>query len=142
MSNVIQGPEEVARLLDYGHTIRAVGRTNMNAASSRSHAVVTLNVEFKSFMNDTQSEEKEQEEGMLSSSGQENAGKKKGKTEENAGKKEQMKRGARTTKESKSRTMVRRRACLHSVDLAGSERLSMAGSQQIRQKRSTRASGL
>lgn len=43
--NVAEAVEDVNRLLEYGHKIRVVGTTNMNAVSSRSHAVVTLHVE-------------------------------------------------------------------------------------------------
>jgi len=43
--NVAEGVEDVMRLLEFGHKIRVVGATNMNAVSSRSHAVVTLHVE-------------------------------------------------------------------------------------------------
>eukprot|EP00443_Scrippsiella_acuminata_P070136 CAMPEP_0115400746 /NCGR_PEP_ID=MMETSP0271-20121206/15518_1 /TAXON_ID=71861 /ORGANISM="Scrippsiella trochoidea, Strain CCMP3099" /LENGTH=739 /DNA_ID=CAMNT_0002824613 /DNA_START=5 /DNA_END=2221 /DNA_ORIENTATION=- len=46
--NVANAPEDVLRLLDFGHKIRVVGATNLNAASSRSHAVVTLHVERSS----------------------------------------------------------------------------------------------
>lgn len=44
-SNVVQNFEDVSRLLQFGHKIRIVGCTNMNAVSSRSHAVVTLQVD-------------------------------------------------------------------------------------------------
>uniref|UniRef100_A0A7S1ARQ8 Kinesin motor domain-containing protein n=1 Tax=Noctiluca scintillans TaxID=2966 RepID=A0A7S1ARQ8_NOCSC len=44
-SNVVRNAKDVARLLDFGHKLRVVGSTNMNAASSRSHALVTLHVE-------------------------------------------------------------------------------------------------
>jgi len=44
-SNVVQSTKDVNQLLDFGHKIRVVRCTNMNAASSRSHAVVTLHVE-------------------------------------------------------------------------------------------------
>ena len=44
-SNVVTSACDVRGLLDYGHQIRVVACTNMNAVSSRSHAVVTLNVE-------------------------------------------------------------------------------------------------
>lgn len=43
--NLVRSAAEVTRLLDFGHKIRVVGSTNMNAVSSRSHAVVTLHVE-------------------------------------------------------------------------------------------------
>jgi len=43
--NVVTNPQEVARLIDFGNKIRVVGRTNMNMTSSRSHAVVTWQVE-------------------------------------------------------------------------------------------------
>jgi len=43
--NVATEPQDVMRLVDFGHKIRVVGATNLNAASSRSHAVVTLHVE-------------------------------------------------------------------------------------------------
>uniref|UniRef100_A0A7S1F2Y7 Kinesin motor domain-containing protein n=1 Tax=Noctiluca scintillans TaxID=2966 RepID=A0A7S1F2Y7_NOCSC len=43
--NVAETAEDVMRLVDYGHKMRVVGTTNLNAVSSRSHAVVTLNVE-------------------------------------------------------------------------------------------------
>ncbi|CAK0869460.1 unnamed protein product [Prorocentrum cordatum] len=43
--NRVHSAGEVARLLDFGHRVRAVGRTNMNAVSSRSHAIVTFHVE-------------------------------------------------------------------------------------------------
>lgn len=43
--DVVQSTEDVTRLLNFGHKIRVVGRTNMNAASSRSHAIVVLHVE-------------------------------------------------------------------------------------------------
>jgi len=46
--NVADSHEDVGRLLDFGHKIRVVGATNLNAASSRSHAVVTLHVETAS----------------------------------------------------------------------------------------------
>mmetsp|Transcript_3034 Transcript_3034/g.6052 ORF Transcript_3034/g.6052 Transcript_3034/m.6052 type:complete len:1622 (-) Transcript_3034:66-4931(-) len=44
-SNVVTGIEDVMRLLQFGHKIRIVGCTNMNVVSSRSHAVVTMQVE-------------------------------------------------------------------------------------------------
>jgi len=44
-SNVVHSIKDVNQLLDFGHKIRVVRCTNMNAASSRSHAVVTLHVE-------------------------------------------------------------------------------------------------
>eukprot|EP00931_Biecheleriopsis_adriatica_P099015 TRINITY_DN7324_c0_g1_i1.p1 TRINITY_DN7324_c0_g1~~TRINITY_DN7324_c0_g1_i1.p1 ORF type:complete len:1649 (-),score=325.83 TRINITY_DN7324_c0_g1_i1:33-4979(-) len=43
--SVVSSAEEVLRLVDYGHKIRVVGCTNMNATSSRSHAIVSLHVE-------------------------------------------------------------------------------------------------
>eukprot|EP00927_Polykrikos_kofoidii_P053538 TRINITY_DN48148_c0_g1_i1.p1 TRINITY_DN48148_c0_g1~~TRINITY_DN48148_c0_g1_i1.p1 ORF type:complete len:1831 (+),score=248.79 TRINITY_DN48148_c0_g1_i1:42-5534(+) len=43
--NVVRSVEDVARLLDFGHKIRVVGRTNMNVVSSRSHAIVMLSIE-------------------------------------------------------------------------------------------------
>lgn len=36
---------DVLRLLDFGHKMRAVGCTNANAASSRSHGVATFQLE-------------------------------------------------------------------------------------------------
>ncbi|KAF4656484.1 hypothetical protein FOL47_008896 [Perkinsus chesapeaki] len=41
----VQDFDEVQRLMDYGIKRRAVGATNMNAHSSRSHAVFTLRIE-------------------------------------------------------------------------------------------------
>eukprot|EP00929_Paragymnodinium_shiwhaense_P110073 TRINITY_DN7678_c0_g1_i11.p1 TRINITY_DN7678_c0_g1~~TRINITY_DN7678_c0_g1_i11.p1 ORF type:complete len:1692 (+),score=367.72 TRINITY_DN7678_c0_g1_i11:77-5152(+) len=46
-SNVVESVEDVMELLDYGNKIRVVGCTNMNAVSSRSHAIVTLEVQRK-----------------------------------------------------------------------------------------------
>lgn len=43
--SVVSSVADVLRLLDFGHKMRAVARTNMNAASSRSHAVATFQVE-------------------------------------------------------------------------------------------------
>ncbi|CAL1154012.1 unnamed protein product, partial [Cladocopium goreaui] len=43
--SVASNAEEVLRLVDFGHKIRVVGSTNMNAHSSRSHAIVTLHLE-------------------------------------------------------------------------------------------------
>lgn len=43
--SVASNAEEVHRLVDFGHKIRVVGSTNMNARSSRSHAIVTLHLE-------------------------------------------------------------------------------------------------
>lgn len=43
--NVVHTAAEIQQLLEYGHKIRVVGRTNMNATSSRSHAIVIFNVE-------------------------------------------------------------------------------------------------
>ncbi|CAK0789343.1 unnamed protein product [Prorocentrum cordatum] len=45
--STVQSAADVSQLLDFGHKIRVVGCTNMNAVSSRSHAVVTLHVERK-----------------------------------------------------------------------------------------------
>eukprot|EP00928_Gymnodinium_smaydae_P021817 TRINITY_DN1853_c1_g3_i2.p1 TRINITY_DN1853_c1_g3~~TRINITY_DN1853_c1_g3_i2.p1 ORF type:complete len:1277 (+),score=261.58 TRINITY_DN1853_c1_g3_i2:353-3832(+) len=44
-SNVISSMQDLERLVDFGNKIRVVGCTNMNALSSRSHAVVLINVE-------------------------------------------------------------------------------------------------
>lgn len=44
-SNVVKNLDDLQGLLDYGHQIRVVRCTNMNAQSSRSHAVVTISVE-------------------------------------------------------------------------------------------------
>jgi len=46
---VVQSVEDVMRLLDFGHKIRVVARTNMNAGSSRSHAIVILRLERQIF---------------------------------------------------------------------------------------------
>jgi len=43
--SAVRNISDVSNLLDFGHKIRVVGCTNMNAASSRSHAIVTLHVE-------------------------------------------------------------------------------------------------
>eukprot|EP00435_Cladocopium_sp_Y103_P060597 s689_g22.t1 len=43
--SVASNAEEVLRLVDFGHKIRVVGSTNMNARSSRSHAIVTLHLQ-------------------------------------------------------------------------------------------------
>lgn len=43
--SVVHTAEDVSRLLDFGHKIRVVGSTNVNAASSRSHVIATLHVE-------------------------------------------------------------------------------------------------
>ncbi|CAE8609605.1 unnamed protein product [Polarella glacialis] len=43
--SAVSSAEDLLRLVDFGHKIRVVGCTNMNASSSRSHAVVTIHVE-------------------------------------------------------------------------------------------------
>ncbi|CAE8600532.1 unnamed protein product [Polarella glacialis] len=43
--SAVSSAEDMLRLVDFGHKIRVVGCTNMNASSSRSHAVVTIHVE-------------------------------------------------------------------------------------------------
>eukprot|EP00438_Fugacium_kawagutii_P027054 Skav214845 [mRNA] locus=scaffold16:75512:83756:+ [translate_table: standard] len=43
--SVASSAEEVHRLVEFGHKIRVVGSTNMNARSSRSHAIVTLHLQ-------------------------------------------------------------------------------------------------
>lgn len=43
--NVVSSVQDVLRLMDFGHKMRAVGCTNINAASSRSHAMATLQIE-------------------------------------------------------------------------------------------------
>jgi len=44
-SNCVSNMTDVSRLLRFGHHVRVVASTHMNDSSSRSHAVVTLNVE-------------------------------------------------------------------------------------------------
>jgi len=44
-SNCVSNMTDVSRLLRFGHHVRVVGSTHMNDSSSRSHAVVTLNLE-------------------------------------------------------------------------------------------------
>lgn len=43
--SIVRSVDDITRLLDYGHKLRVVGCTNMNAVSSRSHAIVTMQVE-------------------------------------------------------------------------------------------------
>eukprot|EP00930_Biecheleria_cincta_P033362 TRINITY_DN23111_c0_g1_i1.p1 TRINITY_DN23111_c0_g1~~TRINITY_DN23111_c0_g1_i1.p1 ORF type:complete len:1639 (+),score=285.77 TRINITY_DN23111_c0_g1_i1:427-4917(+) len=43
--NAVESAADIERLVDFGHKIRVMGSTNMNATSSRSHAIVTLHVE-------------------------------------------------------------------------------------------------
>ena len=42
---LVKSEADMQRLLDYGHKIRVAGRTDVNARSSRSHAVVSVHIE-------------------------------------------------------------------------------------------------
>jgi hypothetical protein len=41
----VKSVEEMFKLLDYGNNNRSVAKTNMNATSSRSHALFTVHIE-------------------------------------------------------------------------------------------------
>lgn len=44
-SFVVKEPRELDKIMEVGHSNRSVGRTDMNATSSRSHAIFTLTIE-------------------------------------------------------------------------------------------------
>ena len=50
---VVKEPEEVEGFLEFGTKNRAVGKTNMNEHSSRSHLVFTITVMLKSKLDNT-----------------------------------------------------------------------------------------
>ena len=50
-SIAVKAPEEVENYLEFGTKNRAVGKTNMNEYSSRSHLIFTININGKNRMN-------------------------------------------------------------------------------------------
>src|SRR5262249_32898121 len=49
---VVKSHADIERLMVQGNKVRAVGETNMNANSSRSHSVFTIKIEQKTLQND------------------------------------------------------------------------------------------
>ena len=88
---------DLSRLLRRGNRNRAVGRTHLNEHSSRSHAIVTIEVESRVFVG-----------GASTRSSRSSA-------------------SSTVATPSRSRGEVCRRGKLHIVDLAGSERLGLSG---------------
>lgn len=138
-SNAVRSADDVERLLDFGHKIRVVGRTNMHAASSRSHAVVTLHVEksvvrgggpvsansgagWKWQHKDPEEGEPSIDEGPRSQ------------LRRDSGQEQQV--GDVAAGGQGNTYVLRRRAQLHTVDLAGSERMRHAGDLDVRQQES------
>lgn len=47
-SFLVKEPKELEKIMEVGHSNRSVGRTDMNATSSRSHAIFTITIEGSS----------------------------------------------------------------------------------------------
>eukprot|EP00127_Corallochytrium_limacisporum_P005309 Clim_evm40s202 gene=Clim_evmTU40s202 len=118
--------EEIEQTIANGNRARMVAATNMNARSSRSHAIFMLNVERRTT---TRKERAEPANGSLSKSPLKAISK----VDDDAG--EIPSESASVRREGKDLTMIRS-SRVSLVDLAGSERVSKTGAEGVRLKES------